>query len=951
MRKNNLNKLGGIILGALLLVASSSAASALAVGVSCSSSNTPANSIYDDSVGETRLAAPSYVQMIQSSDTTAGDPDSSGLPSGDTVVATGELSSAGQFSAACNISTSNYVYIRIWKSWTGSGTPTGYYGTSTPANVGIGFAYSYKPASFATITEYGTTPQTITLITPDGGEYIKGGSSYNITWSSTGTIPLIKIQYSSNGGGSYSTIIATTENDGTYSWSVPATNKTSCYVRVFDAADGTPIDTSEASFMIDSTGPQISSTSPSNSSTDQAVSPTISTIFSSDSSGIDSSSLTATNLKVSGSSSGSHTTAPTYTSSTRTVTFNQSGTFTRGETVTCTIEGGTSGVKDNAGNTMTASYTWSFTVIEAPTISSITWNTDSTENIFNQNHIYGTITISGSHFGDDPGDGSRDTTSNRVKIGGILVPDIINTGGDDDGVQVYYWDNGSIVCGIPSNEAETTFTTAGIQTVEVTSAGYVSAQTSASTIEIKPMVYGVTPSSGDIGNTITIEGTAFGTSTSAVSVSFNGASTVPVSVNNTSLTVTVPPAATTGQLTVIVNGETSNLTYSNGTQVKFTVTSEAVVDTTPVISSIEWKTDTATNILNKNYVFGTIQINGSNFGSDPGDGARSSTKNNVKIGGIVVPDTTSSSGIQVYSWDSTTIVCGIPLSNEAGTAFVVAGNNTVEVTVDSIPNVITSATTIEIKPRIYGVSPWSGTIGSTVTIEGTAYGTSTSNISVSFNGAITNPAAVSNTSLRVIVPPSATTGQLSMILNGKTSNLNYDSGSQILFTVTGEASTGEVDTPPSGEVSAPIISSISPISAYIGQTLTLSGSNFGSSETITIGGVAAVITNCTANTLTCSIPTGVSAGSNSVVVTNSNGTASSTITVSSGTIYLDDFEGGSVGNFTPEASGYYTFGNGITPDNSTISTQGPTTEAAYADARGMKVKYSFANVSTSDWGG
>ncbi|MFA5840088.1 MAG: T9SS type A sorting domain-containing protein, partial [Candidatus Margulisiibacteriota bacterium] len=42
---------------------------------------------------------------------------------------------------------------------------------------------------------------------------------------------------------------------------------------------------------------------------------------------------------------------------------------------------------------------------------------------------------------------------------------------------------------------------------------------------------------------------------------------------------------------------------------------------------------------------------------------------------------------------------------------------------------------------------------------------------------------------------------------------------------------------------------------------------------------------------------------------------------------------------------------GITPDNSTISTQGPTTEAAYADARGMKVKYSFANVSTSDWGG
>jgi len=150
--KNVSKKLIGGLAAALMLLTFSSAAYAVATTVSCNSTNSPANQIYDHTgVGNTLLAAGKYVQIIQSSDNVAGIPDpSTGVPAGDTVAAFGTLSAAGNFSASCNITSNNFVYIRAWETWNGSGVPTGNYGTSTPASVLSGFTYTYKPASFAT---------------------------------------------------------------------------------------------------------------------------------------------------------------------------------------------------------------------------------------------------------------------------------------------------------------------------------------------------------------------------------------------------------------------------------------------------------------------------------------------------------------------------------------------------------------------------------------------------------------------------------------------------------------------------------------------------------------------------------------------------------------------------------------------------------------------------------
>ena len=94
----------------------------------------------------------------------------------------------------------------------------------------------------------------LTLLTsPNGGENWVVGSSHNITWSNTGTVNNVKIEISTDGGTSYSLIVASTPNTGSYSWTVPNSASTSVKIRVSDAA-GTASDTSNGNFTISTSG-------------------------------------------------------------------------------------------------------------------------------------------------------------------------------------------------------------------------------------------------------------------------------------------------------------------------------------------------------------------------------------------------------------------------------------------------------------------------------------------------------------------------------------------------------------------------------------------------------------------------------------------------------------------------------------------------------------------------
>jgi len=90
----------------------------------------------------------------------------------------------------------------------------------------------------------------LTIIEPNGGETWYVGSTHDIWWNNYNFSDNVKIEYSTDGGVSYSTIISSTSNSGTYSWIVPDTPSSNCLVRVTDAFDGNPSDVSDAVFTI-----------------------------------------------------------------------------------------------------------------------------------------------------------------------------------------------------------------------------------------------------------------------------------------------------------------------------------------------------------------------------------------------------------------------------------------------------------------------------------------------------------------------------------------------------------------------------------------------------------------------------------------------------------------------------------------------------------------------------
>jgi subtilisin family serine protease len=103
-------------------------------------------------------------------------------------------------------------------------------------------------------------PPTITVTSPNGGEEWGVGSSHDITWTSTGTLGNVKIEYTVDNEATWKEIVASTANDGSYAWTLPDKPYDGCLVRVSET-DGSPADKSNAPFQI-SIFPTITVTSP-----------------------------------------------------------------------------------------------------------------------------------------------------------------------------------------------------------------------------------------------------------------------------------------------------------------------------------------------------------------------------------------------------------------------------------------------------------------------------------------------------------------------------------------------------------------------------------------------------------------------------------------------------------------------------------------------------------------
>lgn len=90
----------------------------------------------------------------------------------------------------------------------------------------------------------------ITLTSPMGGEDWETGTNHTISWTWEGIVGNVMLQYSSDGQESWNQIIASTANDGAYTWTIPDDVSTNCYVRISEVGDEVPADTSAGAFEI-----------------------------------------------------------------------------------------------------------------------------------------------------------------------------------------------------------------------------------------------------------------------------------------------------------------------------------------------------------------------------------------------------------------------------------------------------------------------------------------------------------------------------------------------------------------------------------------------------------------------------------------------------------------------------------------------------------------------------
>ncbi|PYU86388.1 MAG: hypothetical protein DMG08_29880, partial [Acidobacteria bacterium] len=215
----------------------------------------------------------------------------------------------------------------------------------------------------------------------------------------------------------------------------------------------------------------------------------------------------------------------------------------------------------------------------------------------------------------------------------------------------------------------------------------------------------------------------------------------------------------------------------------------------------------------------SITITGSNFGAAQGNG-------------IVAFNGTSATPA---NWSATSIAVPVPTGASTGNVVVnTSGGASNGVSFTVLPT-----------PAITSLSPASGAVGVSITITGTGFGAAQGASTVTFNGTQASPASWSDSQIVLSVPSGATTGNVVVHASGVDSN-----GAN--FTV----------------ITPPVITSVSPNSGAAGTQVTITGSNFGStqgSSTVSFNGTTVTPASWSVTRVVGLVPTGATTGS--VVVT------------------------------------------------------------------------------------
>ena len=237
-----------------------------------------------------------------------------------------------------------------------------------------------------------------------------------------------------------------------------------------------------------------------------------------------------------------------------------------------------------------------------------------------------------------------------------------------------------------------------------------------------PTITGLSPSSGTSSTSVTVTGTRFGATKGSSHVAFNGINAATLGWSDTSITATVPLAATTGPVVVTVGGYASN---------GYTFTAPPLIGyVTP---------DPA------NLGLSGMSIHGTNFGKVQG-------ANIVTFNGVAA---------EVFSWKENVITTRLP------------GPGPIVVTVNGVSS-NSMAFTLITEPGIFSIDPDAAAMGSSLLIQGMNFGATQGSSSVKINGATASIVTWANDRVVASVPSGASsTGIIELTVGSLTAEYPY----------------------------------------------------------------------------------------------------------------------------------------------------------------------------------
>ncbi|MCB1216181.1 IPT/TIG domain-containing protein [bacterium] len=332
----------------------------------------------------------------------------------------------------------------------------------------------------------------------------------------------------------------------------------------------------------------------------------------------------------------------------------------------------------------------------------------------------------------------------------------------------------------------------------------------------------VTQGGGSIGDSVTINGSNFGSSQTGTDFVFftnsSGTTNVEASVTtwgNDQIICTIPYGAADGLVGVQINGVL--VLAPAGQEIDYNEPAVAVV--TPLQDWVQ-------NL--------DITISGTDFGPDPNT---TGTLTDVFFGSTPIQLS------DIQNWTDTEIVCKVPAA---------AFGLTVSLTVDVAGNV-SNGTNFLLLPHLVTVAPQSGATGTNIVLTGTNFGTTQGAGTVTLGGVLCNVSSWTNDSITANVNAGCVDGNVVVTRN----DTNGTNG--IGFDV------------------APSITNVAPGRIVEGQNVTITGSGFGTAQngsTVTFnggGGVAATnIISWGQSTIIVEVPAGATTGTITVHINDAS---------------------------------------------------------------------------------